>query len=295
MSKQYDDYLIQHKSNVKKGYDWLRVNLPEVVPEKLQLALEYQIGFAHDASKTLDDEYEAYDQYFYGNNKSYQVVQDFNHAWLAHIHRNPHHWQYWVLICDEPDEGEKILDMPMNYILEMICDWWAFSWNKDNLYEIFDWYDNHKTHIKLSDKTRKTVEDILDKIHNKLDEGDALSHHGVEGQRKGVKNGPPYPLHRTKNAAGKEVIMVTKIELTGTPNSITQYVHKLGGIERNYYDENGRQFKQISNNDHGHPKRHKYGKNGEHAHDYTYDENGHVKRNIREITDEERKENGDIL
>lgn len=60
--------------------------------------------------------------------------------------------------------------MPIEYILEMICDWWSFSWSKDRLYEIFDWYDGHKKYIKLSKNTRKTVEDILDKIHRKLDE-----------------------------------------------------------------------------------------------------------------------------
>ena len=63
-----------------------------------------------------------------------------------------------------------ILDMPYNYIIEMICDWWAFSWNKGNLYEIFSWYDAHKAYMKLSDNTRKTVEDILGKIKDKLDE-----------------------------------------------------------------------------------------------------------------------------
>lgn len=59
--------------------------------------------------------------------------------------------------------------MPHNYIIEMICDWWAFSWAKGNLYEIFSWYDAHKHYMKLSDKTRKTVEDILEKIKAKLD------------------------------------------------------------------------------------------------------------------------------
>lgn len=60
--------------------------------------------------------------------------------------------------------------MPYNYIIEMICDWWAFSWNSENLNEIFDWYDKHKNYIKLSDNTRKTVEDILSKIKDKLEE-----------------------------------------------------------------------------------------------------------------------------
>ena len=69
-----------------------------------------------------------------------------------------------------------------------------------------------------------------------------------------------------------------------------------GGIDRNYYDGAGKQTKQISNNDHGHPKQHGFGKHGEHAHDYIYDENGDlIERPIRDLTDEEREENDDIL
>ena len=98
-----------------------------------------------------------------------------------------------------------------------------------------------------------------------------------------------------KNAAGQDIIEVKKITLTGTPNSITQLTGKKGGIERNYYDENGRQYKQISNHNHGNPKQHPYGVNREHAHDYSYSENGKVKRTTREMTVEERKENEDIL
>lgn len=177
MSREYDLYLEQHKSNVKKGFDWIKNNLPELIPNDIRLDcldLVYQIGFAHDDSKTSEDEYNAYDAYFYGGNRSYQVVQDFNYAWLNHIHRNPHHWQHWILINDEPDEGEIVLDMPENYILEMICDWWAFSWQNENLYEIFDWYDKHKDHMDLSNKTRKTVENILTKMYDKLNEFEDL-------------------------------------------------------------------------------------------------------------------------
>lgn len=177
MSREYDLYLEQHKSNVKKGFDWIKNNLPELIPNDIRLDcldLVYQIGFAHDDSKTEPDEYNAYDAYFYGGNRSYQVVQDFNYAWLNHIHRNPHHWQHWILINDEPDEGEIVLDMPENYILEMICDWWAFSWQNENLYEIFDWYDKHKDHMDLSNNTRKTVEDILTKMYDKLNEFEDL-------------------------------------------------------------------------------------------------------------------------
>lgn len=44
---------------------------------------------------------------------SYEVVENFNRAWLLHIHRNPHHWQHWVLINDDPELGETVLESHM--------------------------------------------------------------------------------------------------------------------------------------------------------------------------------------
>ena len=168
MSKQYDDYIVNHKANVIRGYDWLRDNLPDLFQDVGVVVLDYQI-YCHDDSKSESDEYHAYDTYFYSGSKTSDVVQEFNKAWLTHIHRNPHHWQYWILINDNPKEGEIILDMPFNYIIEMICDWWAFSWAKGNLYEIFGWYEERKDYIKLSEHTRQTVEKILNDIKTKLD------------------------------------------------------------------------------------------------------------------------------
>lgn len=170
MSYEYNQYLIQHKMNVKNGFEWLREFLPELI--KGDFNYEWHIGFAHDQSKNEPDEYDAYDAYFYGGNRSFECVQNFQKAWLLHIHRNPHHWQYWVLINDDPEEGEIILDMPYNYIIEMICDWWSFSWANGNLEEIFAWYDEHSKYMKLSLNTRATVEDILEQIKKKLEELD---------------------------------------------------------------------------------------------------------------------------
>ena len=112
MSYQYDLYLQKHKANVKKGFDWLQTNMPWLFEGKPDAA--WQTEFEHDASKSKPDEYEAYDAYFYGGNRSYAVVQAFQRAWLLHIHRNPHHWQHWVLINDDPGEGEVLLEMYVN-------------------------------------------------------------------------------------------------------------------------------------------------------------------------------------
>lgn len=170
MSREYDNYIEQHKASALMGFEWLVSNLPEVIKGDESMLREQMR--MHDTSKYSPAEYEAYDKYFYGNNKSYQVVEDFDYAWLMHIHSNPHHWQYFCLIQDDPDKDMKILDMPYNYILEMICDWWSFSWRKGNLNEIFDWYEERKDYIKLSDRTRIEVEYILDKIKKKLSELD---------------------------------------------------------------------------------------------------------------------------
>lgn len=103
-------------------------------------------------------------------------------------------------------------------------------------------------------------------------------------------------MNTITNAVGIPVIEVDRNDITGIPNTITQRKNKQGGIERNYIGADGKQYKQVSNNNHGKPKQHQYGKHGEHAHDYIYDENGElIDRPIRELTDEERKENDDIL
>jgi len=167
MSYLYDQYLTSHKSNVKKGFDWIRDNLPELIERDFDF--EHQIGFAHDNSKTEQDEYDAYDAYFYGGNCSFFVTQAFNKAWLFHIHRNPHHWQYWVLLEDDPSGGNVCIEIPFNYILEMICDWWAFSWASGNLMEIFDWYNQHKATIQMAEASRSTVEDVLHNMRKKLE------------------------------------------------------------------------------------------------------------------------------
>lgn len=209
MSREYDLYLHDHRACVKKAFEFIRDVIPSLIPEGQELALTQQICFNHDRSKNNEDEYEPYDEYFYGKNRAYQVIQDYEYAWLLHIHRNPHHWQYWILNHDDPDESETVLDMPENYILEMICDWWSFSWKSENLYEIFDWYDKNSSYMKLSDKTRKKVEFILERIRKVLDEldnNDDIEHSGVKGMKWGVKNGPPYPIDRSE----KESNIVTQ-------------------------------------------------------------------------------------
>ena len=171
MSVEYDEYLRNHILGVKQGLLWMYDNLK--LSEEDRSALNDAINdFNHDQSKYTNDEYPAYDLYFYGNNRSFKVVQDFNYAWLHHIHNNPHHWQYWVLIEDDPKTDKRAigLKMPLKYVFEMIADWWSFSWRSGNLSEIFDWYQKHKEKIIMHDNTRKHIEGILDQIKHHIEE-----------------------------------------------------------------------------------------------------------------------------
>lgn len=92
-----------------------------------------------------------------------------------------------------------------------------------------------------------------------------------------------------------DIIRVDKTSLYAQPDSITQEILRGGGINRNYYDEKGRQIKQISNHNHGNAKRHPFGQSGEHVHDYIWEDEKLIGRPVRELTEEERKENSDIL
>ena len=161
MSAEYSKYIVTHVENVKKAYNWLKDH------KMISAELASQID-SHDLSKYSAEEYEAYDNYFYSK-QTEKVKTDFNYAWLHHIHNNPHHWQHWVLIND--DDGAYALEMPKEYVIEMLSDWWAFSHESGNLYEIFDWYKEHTKKMILHKNTKKLVEDILDKIKAELDKG----------------------------------------------------------------------------------------------------------------------------
>lgn len=65
--------------------------------------------------------------------------------------------------------------------------------------------------------------------------------------------------------------------------------------DRTFYDAEGRMIRQVSSGPHGNSKRHPFGQHGEHAHDILWEDGKISGRPVRELTDQERKENADIL
>jgi hypothetical protein len=138
----------------------------------------------HDWSKFLPSEFIPYANYFYGSQislksdtiKLYNRIYGtefpeswtkeywsgkFDLAWNFHQKRNPHHWQYWVLL---EDSGKiKCLDIPDKYIKEMVADWIGAGKAKTGKIEVCEWYYRNKKRIQLSPNTRIKTEEMLKK------------------------------------------------------------------------------------------------------------------------------------
>jgi hypothetical protein len=155
--EEYKNYIIAHKERVAQFADWLKENLPELF-DNIDLDLFNEMIEEHDESKFSEEEFEAYAQHFYGENKNKKNDFEFDQAWKHHWTHNEHHPEFWL--------GE---DMPYIYILEMICDWGSFSIEKKDFNELIDFYNSKAKDDEeknLSDNTKTIIEEILDKIKN---------------------------------------------------------------------------------------------------------------------------------
>ena len=210
MSLQYAKYLKEHISNVYNGYLWIVTHIGHekidaVLPEINWTNMMVQLKM-HDRSKLEPEEFDGYDEYFYGTDKEKskeEIQKDFDYAWLHHIHSNPHHWQYWVLIEDDPEnyKAGKALDIPDPFIFEMICDWWTFSWKKDDLREIFNWWEDHRDKVIMTESTMDKVEKMLEMIREAIDEDERKK---MEMERMGIEE-------YTVNVDGSGMLVISDV------------------------------------------------------------------------------------
>ena len=164
----------------------------------------YKQGLLHDLSKYSPIEFLTSAKYYQGTRSPIDAEKEdkgYSLAWQHHKGHNPHHWEYWVDNLG-PQKVEKqgiykpfvetdytkslgldnivryttyesrpnAVDMPYNYILEMICDMVAAGqvylgdkWtNKSPL----EFYNSHKNNMLLTDNTRELLEHWLNAIAN---------------------------------------------------------------------------------------------------------------------------------
>lgn len=143
---QYLAYLLRHK--------WF------VFRECCRLGVVW-LGIVHDWSKLLPSEWFPYAWRFYGSPHDVVTTQGlFNEAWLHHQNRNKHHWQYWVLKCDE--EGVEVMEMPLRYVKEMVADWRGAGLAQGNP-DTLGWYRKNREKMLLYSGTRVIVERMLER------------------------------------------------------------------------------------------------------------------------------------
>lgn len=168
--EKYLSYVVRHKWYVLKAGLSLKVPLHQLV--------------IHDWSKFLPSEWRPYAENFYGLPRlsiadlphgdareaflnGYKTKEDvsaeFDRAWLKHQNRQPHHWQYWVLLNDSGTI--QPLPMPRRFMLEMIADWCGagraihkpiFPWEST-----YKWFNKNRDKMNMHPDTVRAVHDIL--------------------------------------------------------------------------------------------------------------------------------------
>lgn len=164
----YMKYISSHIENVKKAFNEYGVELCETI------GADYNVVASniedHDRSKYSEEEFAGYRDYFYPDPEDERpeeaIITAFRAAWLHHIHSNPHHPEYWNMVTGK--EKNKILDMPSEHIVEMICDWQSFAYKEDATGDAYDYFNKDNVRQEkcnlMTETTIKRVEAALNVI-----------------------------------------------------------------------------------------------------------------------------------
>ena len=139
-----------------------------VLEECFFFALEYSEpkliwrGITHDLTKFLPGEWFPYVENFYGGYKKGErprsVVRKFDRALMRHIHRNPHHWGYWIF--PGMRKTGAIKKMPWLRVIEMVADWHAVG-RVLKQPDTTVWYERNRSRMDLHPRTMYAAERIL--------------------------------------------------------------------------------------------------------------------------------------
>lgn len=113
----------------------------------------------HDYSKFSSAEWGPYVESFYSGRPREETKAAFQRAWLHHMHNNPHHWLYWVLMHD--NGTKSALEMPDSLIKEMVADWMGAGRAITGSWDIAEWYEKNKQTMYINYATMNKIDDIL--------------------------------------------------------------------------------------------------------------------------------------
>jgi len=118
-------------------------------------------GLMHDMSKFSLVEFWESVRYYQGTSSpinSCKADKGYSLAWQHHKGRNPHHYEYWT---DNYDAGTTCIEMPYNYLIEMVCDYIgagrAYLGKKFTFQGEYEWWLNKLLVAKIHQNTASYV------------------------------------------------------------------------------------------------------------------------------------------
>lgn len=151
---RYLSYVLRHKWYVLLAGLELRVPLWRLL--------------LHDWTKFLPREWAAYRNWFYGDWRQDRHASQseapagfkeaYDYAWCHHVHKNDHHWQFWVMAFDQG--GQHILPMSDVARREMLADWKGAGQALGKP-DTRAWYLANRENIVLHPETRAWIEQAL--------------------------------------------------------------------------------------------------------------------------------------
>lgn len=165
--QEYRNYIRRHRANVKAAfYLWKEKSVTGNVlfSEEENFNVEKLIDI-HDLSKYSKEEFEAYRKKFFPNSHEETFKEfEFEQAVAHHYNNNPHHWQWWVI----PKAENVCIPMPTIYIVEMLCDWTAMSFQKGG--SVIEWFESELHKMLLHEETKETIRSLIPEFEEVLQE-----------------------------------------------------------------------------------------------------------------------------
>ena len=128
----------------------------------------YWQGLTHDLSKYSPEEFWTGVRYYQGNrspNAAERETLGYSKAWLHHKGRNKHHYEYWIDVSLNKEEGLVGNKMPLRYVAEMVCDRIAacqvYKGAAYTTASPWEYYERTKKYITIHPETRALLEKLL--------------------------------------------------------------------------------------------------------------------------------------
>jgi hypothetical protein len=123
-------------------------------------------GLIHDLSKYSPTEFWNGVKFYTGTHSPHYGERDaygYSKAWLHHKGHNKHHAEYWQDI--RPNGTTEPIEMPLKYLIEMVCDRVAASMvylgDKHTNDAPLRYYESHRDENQFHEYTRTKLENIL--------------------------------------------------------------------------------------------------------------------------------------